>query len=208
VLAGYIVCPGMDSIDLGPAARQLAHLVSNVTDGQHPAPTPCPAYQVADLLEHIGTMAVAFTAAARKERSAATDQQPAGDAARLPADWRTSIPAALAALAAAWSAPDAWQGMTRIAGMDSPADMVGATVADELVVHGWDLARATGQPYRPDPPAVGAARTFLDLFASPDAPAGDEVAFGPSRPAPHHASALDQVLSLAGRDPSWTATFR
>ena len=198
----------MDSIDLGPAARQLAQLVSNVTDGQCPAPTPCPQYQVADLLEHIGTMARAFAAAARKETSPLTDQQPAGDAAQLPADWRTRIPADLGTLAQAWSGPDAWQGMTRIAGMDSPADMVGATLADELVVHGWDLAQATGQPYHADPAAVGAARTFLDLFASPDAPAGDDVAFGPARPAPDDASPFTQVLSLAGRDLSWTPTFR
>jgi uncharacterized protein (TIGR03086 family) len=198
----------MDSIDLGPAARQLAQLVSNVTDGQHTAPTPCPQYQVADLLEHIGTMARAFAGAARKETSPLTDQQPAGDAARLPADWRTRIPADLATLAQAWSGPGAWEGMTRIAGMESPADMVGVTLADELVVHGWDLAQATGQPYQPDPAAVGAARTFLDLFASPDAPAGDDVAFGPSRAAPGNASPFDQVLSLAGRDLSWRPTFR
>jgi uncharacterized protein (TIGR03086 family) len=195
---------GMDSIDLGPATRQLAELVTNVTGVQPPAPTPCPAYTVADLLEHIGTMARAFTAAARKEPGPLTEQQPAGDAARLPADWRTRIPRDLAALAEAWSQPDAWDGSTRIAGMDSPAAMVGVTVADELVVHGWDLARATGQPYQPDPAAIDAARSFLDLFASPDAPAGDDVAFGPSRPAPDGATALDQVLALAGRDPSWS----
>jgi uncharacterized protein (TIGR03086 family) len=195
----------MDSIDLGPAARQLAELVTNVTGTQQAASTPCPAYQVADLLEHIGTMARAFTAAARKEPGPLTEQQPAGDAARLPADWRTRIPRDLATLAGAWSQPDAWDGTTRIAGMDSPAAMVGVTVADELVVHGWDLARATGQPYQPDPAAVDAARSFLDLFASPDAPAGDEVAFGPSRSASDGAPALDQVLALAGRDPSWTA---
>jgi uncharacterized protein (TIGR03086 family) len=193
----------MDSIDLGPVARQLADLVTNVTDAQQAAPTPCPQYQVADLLEHIGTMAQAFTAAARKQPGPLTEQQPAGDAARLPADWRTRIPADLATLAEAWSGPDAWDGDTRIAAMDSPAAMVGVTVADELVVHGWDLAQATGQPYRPDPAAVGAARSFLDLFASPDAPPGDDVAFGPSRPAPAGASDLDQVLALAGRDPSW-----
>lgn len=198
----------MDSIDLGPAAQQLAQLVSNVTDEQHPAPTPCPQYQVADLLEHIGTMARAFAAAARKETSPLTEQQPAGDAARLPADWRIRIPADLATLAQAWSGPGAWEGMTRIAGMESPANMVGVTLADELVVHGWDLAQATGQPYQPDPAAVGAARTFLDLFASPDAPAGDDVAFGPSRAAPGNASPFDQVLSLAGRDLSWRPTFR
>jgi uncharacterized protein (TIGR03086 family) len=198
----------MDSIDLGPAAQQLAHLVSNVTDAQLAVPTPCPQYQVADLLEHVGTMARAFAGAARKETSPLTDQQPAGDAARLPADWRTRIPADLATLAQAWSAPDAWQGMTRIAGTESPADMVGATLADELVVHGWDLAQATGQPYQADPATVAAARTFLDLFASPDAPAGDDVAFGPTRPAPDGATPLDQVLSLAGRDLSWSPTFR
>ena len=193
----------MDSIDLGPMARQLAELVTNVTDGQLAAPPPCPQYQVADLVEHIGTMARAFAAAARKDRGPLTNQQPAGDAAQLPADWRTRIPADLATLAEAWSGPGAWAGDTRIAGMDSPAAMTGVTVADELVVHGWDLAQATGQPYRPDPAAVGAARSFLDLFASPDAPAGDDVAFGPSRTAPAGASDLDQVLSLAGRDPSW-----
>ena len=199
----------MDSIDLGPATRQLAELVTNVTGAQLMASTPCPAYQVADLLEHIGTMARAFTAAARKQPGPLTEQQPAGDAARLPADWRTRIPRDLATLAGAWSRPGAWDGTTRIAGMDSPAAITGATVADELVVHSWDLAQATGQPYQPDPAAVGAARSFLDLFASPDAPAGDEVVFGPSRPTPPDAPALDQVLALAGRDPAWTpVTFR
>ena len=193
----------MDSIDLGPATRQLAELVTNVTGAQLTAPTPCPAYQVADLLEHIGTLARAFTAAAGKQPGPLTEQQPAGDAARLPADWRTRIPRDLATLAEAWSRPGAWDGTTRIAGMDSPAAITGATVADELVVHSWDLAQATGQPYQPDPATVGAARFFLGLFASPDAPAGDEVAFGPSRPAPADAPALDQVLALAGRDPSW-----
>src|SRR6201992_1648927 len=160
----------MDSIDLGPAARQLAGLVTNVSDGQQAAPTPCPHYQVADLLEHIGTMAQAFTAAARKQPGPLTEQQPAGDAARLPADWRTRIPAALAALAEAWSGPGAWDGDTRIAGMASPAAMVGVTVADELVVHGWDLARAHGQPFQPDPAAGRAGRALPHPVARPDPP--------------------------------------
>ena len=60
--------------------------------------------------------------------------------------------------------------MTRIAGMDAPAAMVGQTVADELAVHGWDVARALGQPYTADPDVLTAARAFLDQFASPDAP--------------------------------------
>jgi hypothetical protein len=43
------------------------------------------------------------------------------------------------------------------------------------------------------------------MFASPDAPAGPEVAFGPSRPVPGDAPALHRVLALAGRDPAWLA---
>ena len=102
-------------------------------------------------------MALAFTAAARKDAGPLTEQQPSGNAARLPADWRTRIPRDLAVLADAWREPDAWTGMTRIAGPDAPAVMVGQTVADELAVHGWDVARALGEPYRGDPDVLAAA---------------------------------------------------
>jgi ketosteroid isomerase-like protein len=70
-------------------------------------------------------------------------------------------------------------------------------------VHGWDLARATGQPYAGDPGALEAARGFLAMFASPDAPAGPDVPFGPARSLADDAPLLDQVLALAGRDLDW-----
>jgi uncharacterized protein (TIGR03086 family) len=194
----------MDIVDLGPAAQQLSDLLARAGQDDLGRPTPCPAYALGDLIEHVGGMALAFTAAARKDAGPLTEQQPSGDAARLPADWRTRIPNDLAALAQAWREPDAWAGMTRIASMDAPAEMVGQTVADELTVHGWDLARALGQPYRADPEVLAAARAFLEQFASPDAPAGPDVPFGPSRPVAGDAPALDQVLALAGRDTDWT----
>ena len=50
---------------------------------------------------------------------------------------------------------------------------------------------------------VDAARSFLVQFASPDAPAGPDVAFGPSRALPGDAPLLDRVVALAGRDPGW-----
>jgi len=190
--------------NLGPAAGQLADLVARVGDGELASPTPCPAYEVGDLIEHIGTMALAFTAAANKDRSPYVEMQPAGDASRLADDWRGRIPADLAVLARAWQQPGAWTGTTRIAGMDSPAGMVALVVADELAVHGWDLARATGQPYDCDPAVLDAALSFLGQFASPDAPAGPQVPFGPSRPQPADAPLLDRVVALAGRDPGWS----
>ena len=95
--------------------------------------------------------------------------------------------------------------MTRIAGNDTPAGVVGLVLADELSVHGWDVARASGQAYACEPDILEAALKFLQMFASPDAPAGPEVPFGPARVLLDEAPLLDRVVAMAGRDPGWSA---
>jgi uncharacterized protein (TIGR03086 family) len=193
-----------NAVDLGPAARRLADLVANAKDDALDRPTPCPAYKLGDLIEHVGGMALAFAAAGRKERNAYTEMAGAGDASRLGDDWRERIPRDLTALAQAWAEPEAWTGMTRIAGDDTPAAVVGLVLADELAVHGWDVARATGQAYACEPDILEAALKFLQMFASPEAPAGPEVAFGPARILLEEAPPLDRVVAMAGRDPGWS----
>ena len=193
-----------NAVDLGPAARRLADLVANVKDDALDRPTPCPAYSLGDLIEHVGGLSLAFAAAGRKERNAYTEMSGAGDASRLDTDWRERIPRDLAALAQTWAEPGAWAGMTRIAGNDSPARVVGLVLADELAVHGWDVARATGQAYACEPDILDAALRFLQMFASPEAPAGPEVAFGPARILLEEAPLLDRVVGMAGRDPGWS----
>lgn len=44
-------------------------------------------------------------------------------------------------MAGAWKDPAAWTGMTRAGGVDLPGEIAAAVAADELVLHGWDLAR-------------------------------------------------------------------
>jgi len=195
----------MSIVDLGPAAQRLAELVARVGDDELGRPTPCPAYTLGDLIDHVGGLALAFAAAANKDVGRNAGQAPPGDASRLGEDWRVRIPRDLATLARAWREPAAWTGMTRIAGMDAPAEMVGLTAADELVVHGWDVARATGQSYASEPALLAAAESFLTQFASPDAPAGPEVAFGPARLLPDSEPPLDRLVAMAGRDPAWSA---
>ena len=205
MIPGRPVSPSsMSIVDLGPGAQQLANLIARVGDDELGKPTPCPSYTLGDLIEHVGGLALAFTAAANKDSGRYVEGAPSGDASRLGEDWRVRISRDLAALAEAWRKPAAWAGTTRIAGMDAPAGMVGLTAADELVVHGWDVARATGQPYACEPELLTAAESFLDQFASPDAPAGPDVAFGPSRQVPVDAPELDRVVALAGRDPGWS----
>lgn len=185
-----------DSLDLEPAARRMARLVEAVPDDALPQPTPCARYSVGDLLDHIAGSVLAFTAAARK---APLEGSPSGDASRLPPDWRSRIQRDLQALADAWRQPDAWAGMTRAGGVDLPGDVAGVVALDELVIHGWDLAKATGQPAGYDGPGLEAVHGMVQQFRA----AGVEGLFGPPVAVPEDAPLLDRILGLAGRDPAW-----
>jgi uncharacterized protein (TIGR03086 family) len=183
----------------------MADLITNVRDDMLGAPTPCPAYTLGDLVEHVGGLAVAFTAAATKDIGGASAQGPSGDASRLSDDWRTSIPGRLVALATAWSHPEAWTGMTRAGGVDLPDQVAGVVALDELVIHGWDVARASGQAYDCDPQSLDAVHAFLAETAAPGQEAMRRGIFGPVIPVSDGAPPMVRVVGLAGRDPHWTA---
>lgn len=190
---------GMPVLDLTPATDQLAALVAAVPDGALAGPTPCPDMTVAALLDHIAGLSLAFTWAATKETPDG-GLTASADATSLPDDWRTLIPSRLAALASAWQAPEAWEGMTMAGPIEMPAPDAALVALDEVVVHGWDLARSTGQPFAPAPDQLEAVRAFVSQFGD-ERPPG---LFGPAVPVAADAPTLDQVIALTGRDPSWT----
>jgi uncharacterized protein (TIGR03086 family) len=183
----------------------MVDLVSGVPDNMLSAPTPCPGYRLGDLVDHVGGLALAFTQAAKKDTGDATSQAPSGDASRLGDDWRTRIPRDLEALAQAWRDPEAWTGMTKAGGVDLPGEVAGVVALDELVIHGWDVARASGQPYDCDPELLDAVHSFVLQFAGPEQEAARQGLFGPVVAVPDDAPLLDQVIGLAGRDPGWSA---
>jgi uncharacterized protein (TIGR03086 family) len=196
---------GMTSmLDLRPSAHRLAALVRNVTDDQLAAPTPCPEYSVGDLLDHIGGLAQAFTWAATKESLDMPEMQASGDASRLGDDWRKRIPAAVEALGDAWQDPVAWTGMTKAGPVEMPGEIGGLVALDEIVIHGWDLAKATGQPFSVDEPALEAVHGFAAMFSGPGTEDQRTGAFGPERPVAPDAPLLDRVLGMLGRDPAWS----
>ena len=190
-------------IDLEPATRRMADLVRNTPDDMLGGPTPCPAYSVGDLLEHVGGLALAFTAAATKASIDSDSRPPSGDASRLPDDWRTRIPADLTALAEAWRDPAAWTGMTRAGGIDLPGEVAGVVALDELVVHGWDVARSTGQDYDCDLASLEVVHGFVMQFSGPGQEAQRAGLFGPVVDVPDDAPLLDRVIGMTGRDPGW-----
>jgi uncharacterized protein (TIGR03086 family) len=190
--------------DLHPTTRRLATIVERVDDSELGAPTPCPDYAVGDLLDHIGRLAVAFTSAARKEDGTNASPPALGDRANLADDWRTRIPRDLTGLGDAWGSPDAWEGSTKIAGMEMPAGVVGTVGLNEVVTHGWDLARAIGEPYEADSDSIEGCLEFIGPISEPGAEANRAPAFGPAVTPPDDGSPVDRLIALTGRDPDWT----
>jgi uncharacterized protein (TIGR03086 family) len=189
-------------VNIEPATKRMAELVRHVPDDALSNPTPCD-IPLGALLDHIGTLSIAFTAAARKSGTQA-GPPPRPDAANLAPDWRDSIPGALELLGDAWNDPEAWNGMTKVGGMDMPGEAAGVVALDEVVMHSWDVARATDQPYDIDPGLLEELMGFLSEMAAPAMDGARDGLFGPVVRVPDGAPLLHRALGLAGRDPQWS----
>src|SRR4051812_33430181 len=109
-------------IDLEPAARRMADVLSHVDKSQLGGPTPCPASTVGDVIDHVGMLTLAFTKAAEKDNEASGGgPPPAPDAANLEAGWLDRIVRDLDGLVVAWREPTAWEGITLAGGQEFPA---------------------------------------------------------------------------------------
>ncbi|MEU9009060.1 TIGR03086 family metal-binding protein [Streptomyces sp. NPDC048479] len=188
------------SPDLHPAARAVAQLIDGVDDARLDDPTPCPQYAVRELLGHLVGLSTAFRDAARKDFGPSTNTDPGSVLPVLDDNWRTVLPQRLDELAESWTAPTAWDGDTQAGGITFPAAIAGRVALNELVIHGWDLARATGQEYAPGEASLEVSYGVLKPAA--DAP-GRGGLFGPVVEVPENAPLLDRVVGFSGRRPDW-----
>jgi uncharacterized protein (TIGR03086 family) len=70
----------------------------------------------------------------------------------------------------------------------------------EVVVHGWDVARSTGQDYDVDDDVAEALLAHIASFAA-EGPV--EGLFGPAVAVSDDARPFDRAIALSGRDPRW-----
>jgi uncharacterized protein (TIGR03086 family) len=167
------------------AAPPALTVVHGIRPDQLTAPTPCAEYDVRALLGHLVHWGPALARASRHCEPTAGPQ----------------VPDQIDQLVAAWSVPAAWLGTTTMGGpQELPARMIGAMAIGEIVVHGWDLARATGQPVNWPADLL----EFLYDEVAKTAELGREMqAYGIEFPVPATAPVLDRMLGLTGRDPQW-----
>ena len=187
-----------------PVLESLGQVV-DLPDSDLAGPTPCASYTVEQLRDHVLGWLQHFAAALgdpdrRHERADA-------DAYRARTDPREPAEIVQGASADISVAVDAGIAGRRVvmsqATMDG--DAVLAMALGEYVLHGWDLARATGREWQvPEPAAASALEFFSDLitdeYRSQDGGGGF---FGARVEVADDAPALDRLLGFAGRDPSW-----
>lgn len=183
--------------DLESATDAMVEIISGIGADDLTAATPSPGVTVRDLLFHVIGFTEAFRQGATKEgvgRSAPPAPAPDAD---LPAGWSELITTQLKALTEAWRDPAAWEGETEVGGVTAPAPAMAGFALNEVVMHSWDLARATGRRFEPADKDVA---VLLEQFR--DTPReGTPGLFGPVVEVPADASPWERLLGLTGRDP-------
>jgi uncharacterized protein (TIGR03086 family) len=185
-------------LDFDPPVHRLRALLLGVDDAELAAPTPCDGWTVAHLLDHLMSVSHAYTQAAHKRTDAPGTDSPAPQpsAQHLSRHWRSRLPVLLEDLATAWREPASWTGTATAGGVTMPAAALGIVAMNELIMHSWDLARATGQDYAADPRTLEVLIEFLSQSPS----GGDRAMFGS---ADSEDVLLDHAVSLAGRRSNW-----
>ncbi|MEV3936887.1 TIGR03086 family metal-binding protein [Glycomyces sp. NPDC049804] len=188
-------------VNFKPVADLVAGLIDGVEDDRWADPTPCGHYTQAQLLNHLLGLCLAFTAAARGERGPHNDAPPGEPATELEPEWRGELRHRLDSLAEAWSSEGAWEGHAVAGGVVLPASIMGLVALNELAVHGWDLARATGQDFRLPSDTVANLVEFVAQDAHDQS--AREGIYGPVVTLPADAAPQDRLIALTGRNPAW-----
>lgn len=169
-----------------------AQLAGGVRAGQWSDPTPCSEWCVSDLLRHLVTGNNLFTAALGGQPPAGRgDHQPGSELVQA---YRDSA----SALLDAFRQPGVLEKVVTVPFGQVPGIVALHLRLTELLAHGWDLARATGQPAA-FPQDVAAQEIAFCQGTLSKVPPG-RTPFAPPRPAAPGAPAIDRLAALLGRD--------
>jgi len=166
----------------------LNELVAPLDATQLDAPTSCASFAVRNVLEHMIGGATMFSAAFRGEAPGAPTET---------TDLVAAFPAAMAELRAAVHSAGALERTIAAPFGEVPGETFARFVAMDGLVHGWDIATATGQAYDPPAGVVAAVDAFTRQAISDDMRDGDTFAAATVPPA--GASPLVQLVAFTGR---------
>ncbi|MFH8839505.1 TIGR03086 family metal-binding protein [Streptomyces sp. NPDC017868] len=177
-------------------AAEASRVARGVTAEQLGTPSVCADWTVRELANHL----VLYSAHGLEHRALRT-QLPEETVQRDFATedgWAEAYAAQLDRALAAWEKPEAWEGDVDMGGSALPATEIAAMLVEELALHGWDLARSTGQDFTlPE----GTAVFLLDVVGRYAEMYRQYEGFATAVDVPDDAPALDRALAMSGRNP-------
>ncbi|KIF70986.1 hypothetical protein HY68_24150 [Streptomyces sp. AcH 505] len=184
---------------LRECAAEAARIARHVPAGQLAAPTPSAEWDLRALINHL----VPYTSHGLEHRALRTElpeEMTTRDFA-ADADWAEQYVTALDRAVAAWADPAVWEGEIGEGPGAMPAPAVAALMTLELALHGWELARATGQEFRLSEETaafiLGTVTENAEMYRKYDG-------FAEPVELPATAGTFDRALAASGRDPRWT----
>ena len=184
---------------LSRALDQTGTLIGGVRPEQAGLPTPCSSWDVRALVNHVVLDVEHFTASASGDAWEEHDEDVIG------ADWTGAYRRAADELVAAWQREGVLERTIKLPFGEVPATWSVKQQIADFVVHGWDIAKATGQSTDLDPEIGRLALDWARENLQPEF-RGDEAsgrAFGAEVPVPHDAPLHDRLAGFFGRNPGW-----
>jgi nitrilase len=176
------------------AVEHLGEIVHQVRDDQWEASTPCAEWSVRELVNHVtGENAWAPSLFAGRTIAEVGDQFDGDLLGTDPvATWTTHAAGAVAAV----HEPGAMDRTVHLSFGDFPGREYTMQLFADMLIHGWDLARAIGADEQLDPELVAALRAWFADMADAYRAAG---AVGPRPSLPADADAQTMLLADFGR---------
>jgi uncharacterized protein (TIGR03086 family) len=178
---------------LNQAMQSTLAVLTKVRSEDLDAPTPCASWDVRALINH-------FVGTARWWAATIDGGGEDADADYAGGDFVAAYEESIRIAVGAFAAEGALERTVRLPFGEFPGTVVLGMAALDQFTHGWDLARATGQPADLDPALASAllaqARLAIsDAFRGPDG----QAPFGPAAPVPAGAGPADQLAGFLGR---------
>jgi uncharacterized protein (TIGR03086 family) len=186
------------SAEMAAASAEAARVVGNVPQNALDTPTPCGDWDLRTLLNHT-ILWTAYSAERRAHGESVAEDLMNKDFTADPG-FREDYARQINKAVTAWSAPEAWDGTRNVMGDATPAADVGAMLLMETALHGWDVARATGQEFTIDEPT---AQVLEDIVQAQAELFRKYQGFADAVEPPANATAFERALTLSGRDPDW-----
>lgn len=186
------------SAEMAAASAEAARVVGNVPQNALDAPTPCGDWDLRTLLNHT-ILWTAYSAERRAHGESVAEDLMNKDFTADPG-FREDYAQQVSKAVTAWSAPQAWEGDLNVMGDATPAADVGAMLLMETALHGWDVARSTGQEFTTDEQT---AKALADIVQAQAELFRKYQGFADAVEPPRDATAFERALTLSGRDPDW-----